>query len=499
MPRIAVAGFQHETNTFAPMRAGLREFEEADSWPGLLEGPRVITGTRGLNLPTAGFVDAAERAGDIDLVPLLWCAAEPAAHVTTEAFETITARLLALLSAAGPIDALYLDLHGAMVTEAHDDGEGALLERVRTALGPDLPIAASLDLHANISQQLVDLTSIITVYRTYPHLDMAETGARALPLLRRCMAEGPPAAARRSAPFLLSTHAQQTAHEPLASLYRDVAASAPGTHAELALGFTAADTPYTGPAILAYGPDQRTADEAADRLLAALIAAEPQFDTTMLSPEAAVAKAMSMPMGRPVVIADVQDNPGAGATSDTTGVLRALVEGGAEDALLALLNDPIMAARAHEAGVGATIEDALGGRSGVAGDAPFEGRFMVETLGNGECHFTGEVYGGGKAVLGPTTVLRVLGGTAGVRVVVGSWRSQCLDRAIFTHIGLDPRAARILAVKSTVHFRADFEPIAEAVLVAEAPGGFACRLDTIPYRHLRPGLRLGPLGPVFRG
>ncbi|MEL6767060.1 MAG: M81 family metallopeptidase [Pseudomonadota bacterium] len=497
MPRIAIAGFQHETNTFAPMQAGLRDFEIADSWPALLEGGEILPGTRGLNLPIAGFVQAAEKAGDITLAPLLWCAAEPAAHVTTEAFEAITARLLSLLAAAGPVDALFLDLHGAMVTEAYDDGEGALLARLRTAFGHDLPIAISLDLHANISPQLVELASIITIYRTYPHLDMAETGARALPLLRQCLRDGPPAAALRQAPFLLPLHAQHTKGAPLADLYAQVAAAPPGLHAELALGFTAADTPHTGPAVLAYGPHQAAADRLADDLLAAFAAAEPSFETTMLHPSEAVAAAMGMPPGAPVVIADVQDNPGAGATSDSTGLLTALANGGAEDALLALLDDPEMAARAHAAGTGASIEGALGGRSGVAGDRPFEGRFRVEALGDGQCRFTGAMYGGGTAVLGPTAVLRVLDCLGDVCVVVGSRRSQCLDLAIFTHIGRDPRAARIVGVKSTVHFRADFEPIAQAVLVAEAPGAFPCRLDRIPYRNLRPGLRLGPLGPAF--
>ncbi|MEM9762590.1 MAG: M81 family metallopeptidase, partial [Pseudomonadota bacterium] len=474
MPRIAVAGFQHETNTFAPMPARLRDFEIADSWPALLQGADVISGTRGLNLPVAGFVQAAEDAGDIELAPLLWCAAEPAAHVTNEAFETITERLIALLAAAGPVDALYLDLHGAMVTEAHDDGEGALLSRLRAAVGPSLPIAVSLDLHANISRELVDKADIITVYRTYPHLDMAETGARTLPLLQRCLREGPPAAALRQAPFLLPLHAQVTADAPLAALYASVASTARGLHAELALGFTAADTPHTGPAVLAYGPDQAAADALADDLSRAFASAEPDFQTAMLSPSEAVAAAMALPASQPVVIADVQDNPGAGATSDTTGLLRALVEGGAANAMLALLDDPAMAAKAHAAGTGATIDGPLGGRSGVAGDRPFEGRFRVGALGDGQCRFTGEMYGGGTAVLGPTAVLRVLDRPCDVRIVVGSRRSQCLDLAIFTHIGLDPRTAHIVAVKSTLHFRADFEPIAQAVLVAAAPGAFPC-------------------------
>ncbi|MEM7499902.1 MAG: MlrC C-terminal domain-containing protein [Pseudomonadota bacterium] len=134
----------------------------------------------------------------------------------------------------------------------------------------------------------------------------------------------------------------------------------------------------------------------------------------------------------------------------------------------------------------------------MTGDAPFLSRFRVEALGDGHCRFTGGVFGGCTAVLGPVAVLRVLDRPGDPRVVVGSRRSQCLDLAVFTHVGLEPRAACILAVKSTLHFRADFEPIAEAVLTCAAPGAFPCRLDSAPYRRLRHGMRLGPLGPAFQ-
>ena len=199
---------------------------------------------------------------------------------------------------------------------------------------------------------------------------------------------------------------------------------------------------------------------------------------------------------KPVVIADAQDNSGAGASSDTTGLLNALVRGNAQGAVLALLDDAEVAAKTHELGAGAEFTASLGGKSGQEDQYPFEGRFRIETLSNGEFPFTGVMFGGFTASLGPMAVLRVLDTTADVRVVIGSVRCQCLDQAIFRHIGIEPAEQRILAVKSSVHFRADFEPMAAKVLVVEAPGAHPCRLDNLKYYKLRPGVRLGPGGPV---
>ncbi|MEM6422729.1 MAG: MlrC C-terminal domain-containing protein, partial [Pseudomonadota bacterium] len=354
----------------------------------------------------------------------------------------------------------------------------------------------SLDLHANISAAMVAGATQIAIFRTYPHLDMAATGARCLPMLLRQIAGERPAKAPRQVPFLVPLPAQFTGAEPCRGLYAALGGLPAGVTAEIALGFTAADTLDTGPAILAYAPDEATAERTADRLLGAFCAAEPRFDAGMLDPTEAVRQAMAAPRG-PVVLADVQDNPGAGAPSDSTGLLAALVAAGAEGAVLALMADAEMAAKAHATGPGAIIEGALGGKSGLPGQRSFPGRFRVDALTDGTCVFTGEIYHGATAVLGPTAVLRVEDPRADVRVVVSSRRSQALDRAIFTHAGIDPAACRIVAVKSTVHYRADFDPIAAQTLSVAAPGGFPCELATILYRRLRPGLRLGPCGPAF--
>ncbi|MEM6741001.1 MAG: M81 family metallopeptidase [Pseudomonadota bacterium] len=483
-PRIAIAGFQHETNSFAPFLTDFADFEMADSWPGLLRGDAVIAKTRGLNLPIAGFAEAAATGG-ATLIPLLWCAAEPGGPVRQAAFDAIAEEILVGIRRAGALDGLYLDLHGAMITEQHRDGEGALLARLRTALGPDLPLVLSLDLHANVSERMVALSDAITVFRTYPHLDMAETGARAWTQLARCLREGRPAKARRKARFLVPAHAQHTEAEPARGLYRALPDTAE-VSVDMALGFTAGDTPDRFPAILAYGRNQMAADAAAEAALARLDAARGVFDGRLLSADAAVAKAMAAREARPVVLADVQDNPGAGASSDTTGLLRALVASGAERALLGLVHDPALAAQAHSLGCGATFDGALGGRSGVLGDAPFCARFRVEALHDGRICYTGAMYRGGVGTLGPSCALSLPASRADLRVVVTSVRNQCLDLAHFTAFGLDPAAAWIVGVKSTAHFRAAFAPIAGRVIAVAAPGLFPCDLSSNDVPVVRP-------------
>lgn len=198
---------------------------------------------------------------------------------------------------------------------------------------------------------------------------------------------------------------------------------------------------------------------------------------------------MAAGSGRPVVIADTQDNPGGGGTSDTTGMLAALVRNGVEGAALGVMADPEAASAAHAAGEGAEIELALGGRSGISGDAPFCGRFVVEQLGDGSFTGTGPMWGGARCRLGPMAALRI----GGVRVVVASKKLQAADQAIFRHVGIEPAAQRLLVLKSSVHFRADFEPIAAEVLVAAAPGALPADPASLPFRKLRPGVRAKPL------
>jgi microcystin degradation protein MlrC len=400
------------------------------------------------------------------------------------------------IGCAGDLDGIHMELHGAMVTQKHEDGEGELLRRIRDLTGPDLPIAVSFDFHANVTPEIMKHASSINIFRTYPHIDLVETGAKSFTSLERLLTAEPLFKAFRQAPFLVPLTAQHTGSEPCRSLYAslDQLVGESFCTADIAMGFPPADIFHSGPSVVAYAGSQEEADSVADTLLQSFIDAEAIFNDGLQSPESAVADAMAYTGPKPVVIADAQDNSGAGASSDTTGLLSALVRGNAQGAVLALLDDAEVAAKSHKMGMGAEFMAFLGGKSGQDDQYSFESRFCVEALSNGEFPFTGEMFNGFTASLGPMAVLRVLDTPADVRIVIGSVRCQCLDQAIFKHIGIDPAEQRIVVVKSSVHFRADFEPIAGRVLVAEAPGAHPCRLDNITYHNLRPGVRLGPGG-----
>lgn len=492
--RIAVAGFQHETNTFGTTLATRAEFEIADAWPPLLRGNDVVSGTAGINLPIAGFVDAAMQDGSAQIVPVAWASAEPSSYVTDDAFDWMAGMIIDGIGQAGDIDAIYLDLHGAMVTESHEDGEGELLARIKSSpAGQDVPIAVSLDLHANITERMLELASSLSVFRTYPHLDMDDTGARAWDMLRRLLGGEQLFKVVRQVPFLIPLSAQHTGSSPCRELYGLLPPTGKVT-ADIAMGFPLADIRDAGATVVAHAPSQEKAGHEADRILDAIIAAESEFNAGLVPATAAVREAMQHSGTKPVVIADVQDNPGAGAASDSTGLLAALVQEGAQGAILGLLNDPEAAVAAHTTGIGAEFAADLGGKCGAPGISPFVGHFRVESLSQGSFPFAGEMYRGSVAEIGPTALLRVLDTDSDVRVAVGSRRCQCLDRAIFTHLGINPEACRIVAVKSTVHFRADFDPIAEKIINAEAPGTSPCRHEGLPYQRLRPGVRLSPCG-----
>ncbi|HEX4572005.1 MAG TPA: M81 family metallopeptidase [Dongiaceae bacterium] len=498
MARIAVAGFQHETNTFAPLPASYRDFEQADGWPALQRGKDMFEALAGINLPAAGFIAAARRRGH-DILPLLWCSATPSGPVTEDAFERIAGEILEHLSAARPVDALYLDLHGAMVAAHLPDGEGELLTRLRRLAGPDLPILASLDFHANVSPAMVEQAAALIAYRTYPHIDMAVTGERAAALLDRILRSGPLAKAMRRPSFLIPLTWQCTMVDPAASLFRELASCERGEVASLSFapGFPPADVPACGPSVLAYAESQRAADQAADHLAAAVAEAEPDFAGRIYAPDAAVREAMRIAATarRPVVLADTQDNPGAGGNSDTVGLIEALLRQKAEGAVAGLLYDPATAAAAHAAGEGAEIELAIGEMSRLPGHRPLAGRFRVEKLGDGRFEATGPFYAGNHMRLGPMARLAI----DGLSILVSSRKQQAADQAMFRHLGIEPAAMRILALKSSVHFRADFQPIAEAVLVVAADGPNPVDHRKLAYRHLRPGLRLMPMGPAFGG
>jgi microcystin degradation protein MlrC len=260
-----------------------------------------------------------------------------------------------------------------------------------------------------------------------------------------------------------------------------------------------ADIEECGMAVFGYGGDEDKVRRAVAELRGHVADAEKDFALELHLPDDAVLRAKQRgEPGRPLVLADTQDNPGAGGNGDTTGLLAALVRQEAQDAVLGLLIDKESAAKAHEAGQGTTLEFSLGGKSRIAGDAPFQGEFTVERLADGKFTCTGPMFKGFRMTLGNMALLRSKA-APGVRVVLASRKVQAADQEMFRHVGIEPVRERILALKSSVHFRADFEPIAKEVLVVKAPGPALADPTEFRWTKLRKGLRLRPMGPPYRG
>ncbi len=505
MPRIAVGGFHHETNTFAATPATYDDFLVADGWPGLTRGDDIFTTFDRKNIGISGFLEVARALGWM-IVPTLWCQAGPSGRPTVDAYERVAGEMVTRIRAArdsGPLDAVYLCLHGAMATEHLDDGEGELMRRVREVVGPEMPLVASIDFHANVTEAMVALSDAMAAYRTYPHLDIAETGRRVARLLARILENGTkPHKAFCHLPYIIPLTQQCTLIEPAKGLAE--AAEAPAGNGVMdvsfAAGFPPADVPECGPSILAYGWDEAPVDAAANTLRQRGLDAERAFAAKFWQPGEAVAYAIrqSNYAKKPIVLADTQDNPGAGGDSDTVGILAELVKQDAPDAVLGLLYDPPTAAAAHKAGQGATIERGIGCVSGQPGHAPLAGRWIVEALSDGSFAATGPMYKGFHMQLGPMAVLRADSGRRGVRVVVSSRKQQAADQAVFAHIGIDPNTPKILVLKSSVHFRNHFQGLAEEILVVLAPGPNIEDPAALPYRKLRAGVRLRPLGPEYQ-
>src|SRR5499426_711188 len=501
MARVAVGGFQHETNTFAPSKADYPAFEAGGGWPGLSFGSAIAPAVDGANIPAAGALRALGALGH-RCVGLAWAAASPSAHVTRDAYERIAGEIVRRLEADGPFDAVYLDLHGAMVTEHLDDGEGELLARVRRVVGRVVPLVASLDLHANVTHAMIEHADGLVAYRTYPHVDMAETGGRAARLLDSILRAGRPLAKHHGAlDYLTGIPSQCTFMAPAKGLYETLAEleGKYGVSLSFTPGFPMADIPECGMAVFGYGADEARVRAATRALHGAIGDAERDFALELHEPDAAVRRAMQRgEPGRPVVLADTQDNPGAGGNGDTTGLLAALIHHRAEGAVLGLLIDPPSAARAHEVGVGANARFALGEISGIPGRQPFAGEFTVEALGDGRFTCSGPMFNGFRMRLGRMAALRSRA-APGVRVVLASVKCQAADQEMLRHVGVEPRRERIVALKSSVHFRADFQPIAREVLVVRAPGPALADPAEFKWTRLRRGVRLGPLGPSFAG
>lgn len=494
MTKIFVAGFHHETNTFAPSPADWDAFTCGAGYPAYARGASMLARMAPTSTALGGFAQAAASRG-WTLVPSVWAGAMPSNRVTTDAFERICAELVADLRLGG-FEAIFLDLHGAAVTECVDDAEGELLARVRAVVGPHMPLVASLDLHANVTERMLRLTTAMTAYRTYPHVDMRETGQRAAQMLALRLGSGGSTRAMHAerVPFLLPLNAQCTLMEPARSVIALVEHIESRHDVELSfsMGFSAADFAECGPVLFGYGVDAQIVRETVHRLHTEVaVTRRTDWHLDLHTPLAAVEQAIALALraDAPVVVADTQDNPGAGGDANTTGMLHALLRLDAGTRLqgrvaLGLLFDPESARAACHAGVGATLPLQLGRAvrtwSGALTEPPVQIVARVLAVSDGVVPLSGPMTAGMTMQLGASACVEV----QGVRVLLSSAKAQMLDLDLYRYLGVEPAQMKLLVVKSSVHFRAAFAPIASTILVAKASGPMAADPGDLPWTKL---------------
>ena len=502
MTRIFVAGFHHETNTFAPSFADWEAFCAGSGYPAYSRGTPMLEQMAPTQTALGGFAELAAQCGWA-LVPSVWAGAMPSNRVTTQAFERIAGEIVEDLRRGG-FDAVFLDLHGAAVAQGADDAEGELLERVRAVVGSEMPIVASLDLHANVTARMLRCATAMTAYRTYPHVDMRETGQRAARLLQARLAAQAPASFTHAlrVPFLLALNVQCTLLQPAASVIQEIVhlEAAGDVTLNFAMGFAAADFTECGPVVFGHGTDPqavRAAVESLHRQVCVHHRAAWRLD--LRTPDAAVEEGIAAALAGvgPAVIADTQDNPGAGGDANTTGMLHALLRAGAGVRLpggvaLGLVWDPQSARAACEAGVGATVALTLGRAvptwSGALTDAAVPVLARVCAVSDGHVPMHGPMTAGVTMRLGACACVQV----DGIFVLLASAKAQMLDLDLFRFLGVEPRDMKLLVVKSSVHFRAAFASLACSILVAKAPGPVAADPSELPWTQLPAGMATRP-------
>jgi microcystin degradation protein MlrC len=477
--RFFVAMVSHETNTFSPVRTDRRQFEARD----LRYGGEILEAYRGTGTCLGGMIDAGGARG-VTLVPSLAASASPAGPVAKEFYGEMRDRLLADLRQAGPLDGVLLDLHGAMVVEGLDDGEGDLLQAVRATVG-DVPIAVTLDFHANVTRAMTEAATLLHGYKTYPHVDMEARGREAAARLAEVAAGRiRPTVAYRQPPMLPPIAGQLTTRGPMRRLYdlADAMEARPGVLSiSVFAGFPLADIRDAGLSIyVATDGDQALADALADELAAAAWTLRREFLHRALPVADAVARALALD-GRPVVLADIADNTGGGAAGDTTEILRELLRVGARPATVACLWDPAAVGACLQAGVGASLTLSVGGKVDPSHGPPLTVGGRVRTLSDGQFVHKGPMLRGVQGRLGPTAVLDV----NDVKLILISHRWQTLDPEMIRFVGIDPLAEKILVVKSSIHYRAAFEPIARAILEVDAPGLSSSNLTRFAFTRVR--------------
>ncbi|HVX28936.1 MAG TPA: M81 family metallopeptidase [Nitrolancea sp.] len=476
--RVLTGGISHETNTF---RSGFTEVQDFKGREWSI-GDEIIARHRGVHDNFGALIENAGRLG-VELIPTFYTTAPPSATISHAAYDETRSLLLNGIRDAGNVDALCLRLHGAGVAEGIDDIEGALLKDIRALVGPDVPIVVTLDLHGNLTQEMLEYSDALFGVHHYPHTDFYDRGQEAIELIPRLLrGQVKPVMHLTKLPLIIPLTTANLS--PIKEINERCWQweTEPGVlDCVFFHGFPQADIPIAGVSVLAMTDnDPALARKVSEDVARMVWELRDAFRVEPTPPAEAFRRATAAP-GQPVVLNEASDNPGGGGPGDGTHLLRAMIDAGLSDACYGSIFDPETAAQAHAAGIGQTIDVALGGKIDPMHGEPIRMPAYVKALSDGRFIQQSPVGRGAQIDLGKMARL-VIGG---IDVLVYSQgKSQTLDAEVFLLHGIDVMRYKIVALKSSNHFRAGFEPLAAEIIRVDTPGLVSADLFSYPYRRI---------------
>jgi len=485
MTRVVAGRICHESHSFSVLPTTLYDFAQME----LLFGDEILRERTGTRSEMGGFIEGARTYG-WDVQWTVSANTAPSGPLTRTTYEALLEPILRACQATPRPDAVLLSLHGSMYVEGLPDPEGDLLDRVRAAVGPKTIVGAALDLHANVTDKMVEHADLITSYRTTPHVDQFETGRRLCDLVERTLrGQLVPRMAVARRPMLLGLDLGRTLGEgPMVRLLRDAreleAKDERVADISLHAGFPYGDVREGGPSVLVITHDDRSvAHTFAERLMDEAERTRDETTVHLVSVAEAIDRARR-PASKsgPIILAEYTDGPGGGAYGDATDVLAALLAANIPGTVVGALYDPETVRDCLAAGIGRRGTFRVGGKTDARyGGGPVEITGVVSALSDGQYVRKGPFETGTRASLGQCACIDV----GNVRVIVASYRVQAEDREQYRLLGIEPESVNVLALKGINHFRADFEPVAREIVFVEAGGIAASDPSIFPWQHLR--------------
>ncbi|TVX77824.1 M81 family metallopeptidase [Peribacillus simplex] len=474
--KILIGEIAHETNTFSNEKTTVESFKEW-RW---IHGDEIILKHRKVRDYLGGMIDRAEETG-VEVIPMFSAFAMPSGVITQETYKRLISELTDSIKAVAEYDAVCLALHGAGVAEDVDDLEGGILAAVREVIGYKIPVVVTLDLHGNITDQMVREADVLLGVNFYPHIDCYERGIEAIDITKKILlGEIQPKMSLKKLPLMIPT---STTDLPPANIINELCWAQEENEAIIDCtffhGFPYSDIPEVGVSVVTVTDnDQELADQIAEVIAIEIWNSKEKFFPDIVNSEEGINRALKIE-GKPIVINENSDNPGGGTPGDGTHLLSAMIKANLENACFGFIYDPEVVNIAHERGVGASIEVLLGGKTDDMHGRPVPIKAYVKTLADGQFIQSSPMGRGARVDYGKSARIVV----GGIDIVVCSKRSQTLDEQIFLLHGINIRSYKIVALKSSQHFRAGFEPLAHEIIPVDSPGLSSFNLYS--FKHTR--------------